>query len=111
VILSRVGAGKRQKFIQRPLRLVVLKTVDRSGNPLELWLLTDRLELPVDLVALAYQHRWTVELFFRWLKSVLGARHLISHSANGGVFADVCRFDSQSADRALHAPQTEPADV
>jgi hypothetical protein len=83
VILSRVGFGPRQKFIQRPVRLVVVKTADRVGNPVELWLLTDRLDLSADLIALAYKYRWTVELFFRWLKSVLGTRHLIAHSANG----------------------------
>jgi hypothetical protein len=32
---------------------------------------------------MAYHHRWTIEIFFRWMKSVLKARHLISHSANG----------------------------
>jgi len=83
VILSSVGSGERQKFIQQDLRLVVVKTVDRVGNPIELWLLTDRLDLSAELVALAYQHRWTIEIFFRWMKSVLKARHLISHSANG----------------------------
>jgi len=82
-ILSSVGSGERQKFIQQPLRLVVVKTVDRVGNAIELHLLTDRLDLPAELVALAYQHRWTIELFFRWMKSVLKARHLIARSANG----------------------------
>ncbi len=34
-------------------------------------------------MALAYRYRWTVELFFRWLKCILGARHLISRGQNG----------------------------
>ena len=40
----------------------------------------DRLDLPADLVALAYRYRWSVELFFRWLKCVLGCRHLLGDS-------------------------------
>ena len=36
------------------------------------WLLTNELDLPAELVALGYRYRWTVELFFRWLKCVLG---------------------------------------
>jgi IS4 transposase len=35
------------------------------------------------LVALAYRYRWTIELFFRWLKCVLGCRHLLATNANG----------------------------
>ena len=62
---------------------VIVQTIDRDGKTRELWLITDRLELDADLVALAYRYRWTVELFFRWLKCVLGARHLIAHNQNG----------------------------
>ena len=65
------------------MRLVIVRTVDRDGQTNELWLITDRLDLDAGLVALAYRHRWTVELFFRWLKCILGARHLISQSRNG----------------------------
>ena len=34
----------------------------------------------------AYRYRWTVELFFRWLKSILGSRHLLAQSQNGVQF-------------------------
>jgi hypothetical protein len=33
--------------------------------------------------ALLYQHRWQVELFFRWFKSIGHFGHLISHSSEG----------------------------
>jgi IS4 transposase len=46
-------------------------------------LVTNRLDLDADLVALAYRYRWAVELFFRWVKCVLGCRHLLSQTANG----------------------------
>lgn len=82
-VLARLGTTHhKNQFSGRPLRLVVVQTQDREGAR-ELWLVTDRLDLSVDLVALAYRRRWSVELFFRWLKCVLGSRHLISHRANG----------------------------
>lgn len=40
-------------------------------------LYTDLLDLPAELVALIYRYRYTVELFFRILKQLLGLRHLI----------------------------------
>jgi IS4 transposase len=47
-------------------------------------LVTKRLDLEADLIALAYRYRWTVELFFRWLKCLLGCRPLLSQSEHGG---------------------------
>jgi Transposase DDE domain len=83
VILSRLGTSHHQDHLRRPMRLVIVRSVDRDGKANELWLITDRLDLDADLVALAYRYRWTVELFFRWLKCILGARHLISRGRNG----------------------------
>ena len=40
-------------------------------------------EMPPDLVALLYRHRWQVELFFRWLKCILGCRHWLAESPRG----------------------------
>jgi hypothetical protein len=82
-VLSTVGGKHRAQILHGPVRLVVIDTVDRDRHPLQLFLLTDRLDLPAELVALAYRHRWSIELFFRWMKSVLKARHLIARSANG----------------------------
>ena len=42
-----------------------------------------RLDLDGELVALAYRFRWAVELFFRWLKCILGCRHLLANSREG----------------------------
>lgn len=83
LVIRRLGTQRHKDELKRPMRLVVVHTTDRIGQPTELWLITDRLDLAADLVALAYRYRWTVELFFRWLKCVLGARHLVSHSQNG----------------------------
>jgi Transposase DDE domain len=83
VVLSRLGTSHHKNHLKRPMRLVIVRTVDRDGTTNDLWLITDRLDLDAELVALAYRYRWTVELFFRWLKCILGARHLVSHSQNG----------------------------
>lgn len=83
VILKRLGTLHHKDVVGRPMRLVVVKVVERGGKTSELWLVTDRLDMDADLVAIAYRYRWSVELFFRWLKCVLGAKHLISHNTNG----------------------------
>jgi Transposase DDE domain len=83
VVLSRLGTSHHKDHLKQTMRLVIVRTVDRDGKTHELWLITNRLDLDADLVALAYRYRWTVELFFRWLKCILGARHLISQGRNG----------------------------
>ncbi|MCY3017893.1 MAG: IS4 family transposase [Planctomycetota bacterium] len=49
----------------------------------DLWLLTDRLDLPAESIAQLYRYRWHIEIFFRWFKCVLGCKHLLSQSAHG----------------------------
>jgi len=75
VIVARLGTAHHKRQVTRPVRLVEV----RSGVDTIL-VVTDRLDLPADLVALAYRYRWSVELFFRWLKCVLGCRHLLGES-------------------------------
>jgi hypothetical protein len=83
VILKRLGTAHHKDVVGRPMRLVVVNVVERNDKTNELWLVTDRFDLDADLVAIAYRYRWSVELFFRWLKCVLGAKHLISHNPHG----------------------------
>lgn len=83
VVLSRLGTDHHKDVLKRPMRLVIVRRTKPDGELEELWLITDRLDLDAELVALAYRFRWTVELFFRWLKCILGCRHLISESENG----------------------------
>jgi DDE family transposase len=85
IVLSRLGTSHHKDHLRRPMRLVVVRVVDRDGKATELWLITDRLDRDAELVAPAYRYRWTVELFFRWLKCVLGARHLIATNRNGVI--------------------------
>jgi Transposase DDE domain len=83
VVISRLGSSHHKDHLKRAMRLVIVRIVDRDGKATELWLVTDRLDLDADLVALGYRYRWSVELFFRWLKCVLGSRHLIAQNRNG----------------------------
>jgi hypothetical protein len=36
-----------------------------------------------ELIALLYRYRWQVEMFFRWLKCILGCRHWLAESPSG----------------------------
>lgn len=83
IIVSRIGTDHHKDQIKQPLRIVVIRTVDSSGKPIELWLVTNLLHLPAETIALGYRYRWTIELFFRWFKQILGGRHLISTKENG----------------------------
>jgi len=44
---------------------------------------TNLLDVEADVVALIFKHRWTIEVFFRFYKHILGCRHLLSYNSNG----------------------------
>jgi hypothetical protein len=46
-------------------------------------IVTDLLDVPAEVVAMLYEHRWQIEIFFRMFKHLLGCRHLLSHCQNG----------------------------
>jgi hypothetical protein len=53
---------------------------DTAGSPSDgiLRIATDMLDVPAEIISDIYKHRWSVELFFRFFKHVLGCRHLLS---------------------------------
>jgi hypothetical protein len=53
-------------------------------------LTTNLLDVPAEIIALLYHYRWTIEIFFRFFKQVLGCRHLLSHEANGIEIQTYC---------------------
>ncbi len=65
------------------LREVVVEFTDREGKQKRMRLLTDLLDIPAWMIALIYQHRWQVELFFRWLKSSASFQHFFSEGESG----------------------------
>lgn len=53
-------------------------------------LFTNLLDVPAELIALIYRHRWRVELFFKWLKCILGCRHWLAESPTGVMVQVYC---------------------
>jgi hypothetical protein len=51
---------------------------------------TNLLDVPAEIIALIYLERWTIEIFFRFFKHVLGCRHLLSHSPRGIEIQTYC---------------------
>jgi hypothetical protein len=80
-----LGGPQSGSVFRQTLRVVEVDTgkLDSHGRPDILLLATSRLDLAAELVALGYRFRWTVELFFRWLKCILGCRHLLANSPDG----------------------------
>jgi len=78
-----------------PVRLIMVqvapheKRSNRKGNtgagPSDglLRIATNLLDVPAEIIALLYQHRFTIELFFRFFKHLLGCRHLLSDKPDG----------------------------
>ena len=84
VVARRLGTSHHQDEVGQPVRLVwVRHAAARPGEATVLLLCTDRLRLEAELVALGYRRRWWIELFFRWLKCLLGCRHLLSTAQDG----------------------------
>lgn len=46
-------------------------------------IVTDLLDVPAHVIAFLYEYRWTIEIFFRFLKQILGCRHLLSTRIEG----------------------------
>ncbi len=53
-------------------------------------IVTNLLDVPAAIIALLYHYRWTIEIFFRFLKQILGCRHLLSGSKNGIEIQTYC---------------------
>ena len=93
----RMGMGS--KVASRPdhlMRLVCVRTTPHakrgkvgggtSGPPSAdgvLRIVTNLLDPPAHVIALLYKYRWTLEVFIRFLKQVLGCRHLLSTKREG----------------------------
>ena len=75
-----VRLGAREKTRSMRLRLVEVRTGDQH------LLLVSNLTVEkasAQLVGLIYRRRWSIELFFRWIKCILGCRHFFAESPEG----------------------------
>ncbi len=79
-----LGGQKADGVLKQPYRVVIIaRSSTRPGEEKRLVLVTNRMDLDADMIALAYRYRWQIELFFRWLKCGRGCKHLLSTSQNG----------------------------
>ena len=97
-------ADRRDRRANHPVRLVYVEVTvaprdvrgggggKAKGPPRveTLILATNLLDVPAEVIALVYKHRWGVELFFRFFKQVLGCRHLISDDPDGVAIQCYC---------------------
>ena len=88
------GTKAKEAGLDQPLRVVEIECTPHRkvtghtsrGGPEQgdtILIATDSLDVPPEVIALIYKHRWAIEIFFRFFKHVLGCRHLISHCENG----------------------------
>ena len=86
--------GENAKAKLENVRIVAVKCnptkpVSRGGGrggPRQgqvLLIATDRFDLEPETIAEVYKNRWTIEIYFRFFKHILGCRHLLSENQNG----------------------------
>ena len=74
---------RRTRKAERPHGGATDKAYKGSRVCDQLTIVTNLTDLPADLIALIYRQRYSVELFFRFLKQLLGMRHLLSRREEG----------------------------
>jgi hypothetical protein len=65
-----------------------LVRVEADGHVFLLFTNLEKLE--AELVSLIYRYRWQIELFFKWIKCVLGCRHWMAESIEGMTLQIYC---------------------
>jgi hypothetical protein len=82
--------------VTHPVRRIILtetgprrRRTDRPASS-QVVLLTSLTELPAELIAAIYRLRWSIELFFKFFKHVLGCRQLLSHRDPGVAIQIYC---------------------
>ncbi len=100
--IVRFTNGKADARPDHPVRLVCVGTSPHTsrgkyrggstgpGSDGVLRIATNLLDVPAEIIALIYRFRWTIEIFFRFFKHVLGCRHLLSHRPNGIEIQTYC---------------------
>jgi hypothetical protein len=88
-----LGGDRKRGLLRQPVRIIEIACTPHvkthkngRGGPEQgdtILIATDLLDLPAEVVALIYQCRWGIEIFFRMFKHLLGCRHLLSQCENG----------------------------
>jgi hypothetical protein len=61
----------------------VLRVIQIEVGGKQFLLATTRTDLPAHIIALIYRYRWQIELFFKWIKTMLPCRHWLAESPAG----------------------------
>ena len=89
VVSDRVGYFTSENARRAGLKGIKLREViveyEQGGEMKKLRLITNLHHVSARTIALLYQQRWQVELFFRWFKCFGNFGHLISHSREGAL--------------------------
>jgi hypothetical protein len=101
--IVRIGqTGKKESRPDHKIRLVCVKCSPHTsrgkyrggstGGSSDgiLRIATNLLAVPAEIIALIYSWRWTIEIFFRFFKHILGCRHLLSHKQDGIEIQTYC---------------------
>jgi Transposase DDE domain len=90
VVVQLGTSHKAEARANHPVRVILVQAEPhrkRGGRPGQaagppsdgiLRIATEMLDVPAEIIADIYKHRWAIELFFRFFKHVLGCRHLLS---------------------------------
>lgn len=65
-------------------------TAPAPGCDGNLRIATNLIDVPAEIIALLYHYRWTIEIFFRFFKQILGCRHLLSGARKGIEIQTYC---------------------
>ena len=102
VVVDLGAMGKRDARPNHQVRVILVKTTPHTkrggrkggtaGPPSDgvLRIATNLMDVPAEVIADIYRHRWTIELFFRFFKHVLGCRHLLSTHPKGVEIQAYC---------------------
>lgn len=75
-----VRLGATEKLRSMRVRLVEIR---RDNQHLLLVTNLPPEENPAELIGLIYRQRWSIELYFRWIKCILGSRHFFAETREG----------------------------
>lgn len=68
----------------------VLRVVRVESRGEVFLLVTTREDLSAELISLIYRERWQIELFFKWIKTILNCRHWLAESPAGATIQIYC---------------------
>jgi len=83
LVKVHVKSPPQRSLGRRRSRVSSKKTFRHRPIEFDLLIATDLLEPPAEVIGTLFRSRWTIELFFRWFKCVLGFGHLLSESQRG----------------------------